>query len=179
MSGQIICKCPPTLRAKAQLPGAMAAMLKDLGTECFTPEGVGRLPGLHVGPADTLGARTVRLQEINPRNSPNSPGVANLKQVSESPSFSLCRSGGAGPRLCLSYTLSDMTLGPQADGVTRKPVPPLLPDSGCRAGGLASKESTTVPAGFMEGCSEAHHWFLHVLPLWMLSMPTKPMAVYH
>ena len=96
-----------------------------------------------------------------------------------SQSVGLGGAGGAGHRLCLSYTLSDMTLGPQADGVTRKPVPPLLPHSGCRAGGLASKESTTVPAGFMQGCDEAHHWFLHVLPLWMLSLPTKPTADYH
>ena len=47
----------------------------------------------HTGPADVLGARTVRLQEINPKGSAISPGVAKLEQVSESSSFSFWRSG--------------------------------------------------------------------------------------
>lgn len=33
----------------------------------------------HTGPADVLGARTVRLQEINPKGSAISPGVAKLE----------------------------------------------------------------------------------------------------
>ena len=85
---------------------------------------------------------------------------------------------GGAQALPFSHTFR-YDAGAASSGVTRKPVAPLLPDSGCRAGGLAGKESTTVTAGFIQGCNEAHHWFLHVLPLWMLSLPTKPMVLYH
>lgn len=121
---------------------------------------------------------------INPRGSAISPGVAKLEHVSESPSFSFCRSGwGPGSAFLTHFQIwrwgRKQWGNPQADGVTRKPAAPLLPDSGCRAGGLAGKESTTVTVGFIQGCSEAHHWFLPALPLWMLSLPTKPMVLYH
>lgn len=56
-----------------------------------------------MGPADALGARTVRLQETNPKGSAISPGVAKLEQVSESPSFSFCRSGWGPGSAFLTY----------------------------------------------------------------------------
>lgn len=69
-----------------------------------------------------------------------------------------------------------MTLGPQADGVTRKPVHHCCPT---QAAGQEDWPAKTASRSlcFMQGCDEAHHWFLHVLPLWMLSLPTKPMAL--
>lgn len=131
----------------------------------------------HVGSADVLGARTVRPQESIPGGLQLARGLPNLSMFQNHPVSHSVGLGGA-QALPFSHTFR-YDAGAASSGVTRKPVAPLLPDSGCRAGGLAGKESTTVTAGFIQGCNEAHHWFLHVLPLWMLSLPTKPMVLYH
>lgn len=69
-------------------------------------------------PADALEATIARLEGINTRESPISPVVLEPGQVSESPSFSFCRSGW-DPGSAFLPQLQIMMLVPQADSVNR------------------------------------------------------------
>lgn len=72
-------------------------------------------------------------------------GLPNLSMFQNHPSSHSYGLGGA-QALPFSHTFrydagaASSGGNPQADGVTMKPAAPLLPDSGCRAGGLAGKE---------------------------------------